>query len=414
MGRFNLKKYIHDQQSRGYSESQIKEFLKKYGYTPEQIKKAIEKHGFFNNFRKKPVNQKLRTTVQTYLTRGYTKDAIRGSLENYYSSSDIENAIDSLSPHQIRHVFDVSNKVFILLAIISIIIAASIFFIIKSDAPPKLMDYRLELEGTKIIPGEKLEFKNIFVNMGSKRKYDIQIDYKVTNYRSGEVLIAKGETIEVSSVVTSERNFIIPDDAEYGKYKIEGILRYGDDIATSYELFDITESIDDPTIPLPAESCIDGIQNQDETGIDCGGICNPCAIQKPSCYDGIKNQNEENIDCGGVCNTCNNPITVPDNEEILAKVKALGNINEDESKRLCTEVDDTKLKDDCRLELAQIFEKNEYCDDITREALGNVCYMHFVQLGDYSVCEKITDVYIRKSCESLKQIQVIMGNQTTS
>ena len=49
------------------------------------------------------------------------------------------------------------------------------------------------------------------------------------------------------------------------------------------------------------ETCIDGIQNQDETGVDCGGVCQACV----SCSDGIMNGNETGVDCGGDCpNTC--------------------------------------------------------------------------------------------------------------
>ncbi|MDI3543768.1 MAG: hypothetical protein PWQ28_49 [Candidatus Woesearchaeota archaeon] len=50
----------------------------------------------------------------------------------------------------------------------------------------------------------------------------------------------------------------------------------------------------------PCPSCFDGIQNQGEEGIDCGGPCSPC----PSCFDGIQNQGEEGIDCGGPCPPC--------------------------------------------------------------------------------------------------------------
>jgi len=46
--------------------------------------------------------------------------------------------------------------------------------------------------------------------------------------------------------------------------------------------------------------CEDGIMNLGEEGIDCGGPCGPC----PSCDDGIKNQDEEDIDCGGSCEPC--------------------------------------------------------------------------------------------------------------
>ncbi len=47
-------------------------------------------------------------------------------------------------------------------------------------------------------------------------------------------------------------------------------------------------------------NCADGIQNQGEKGVDCGGPCRSCA----TCDDGIKNQNETGIDCGGPCLSC--------------------------------------------------------------------------------------------------------------
>jgi hypothetical protein len=48
-------------------------------------------------------------------------------------------------------------------------------------------------------------------------------------------------------------------------------------------------------------TCNDGIKNQNESDIDCGGICQPC----PTCSDGIKNQDEVAIDCGGIhCDSC--------------------------------------------------------------------------------------------------------------
>ncbi|MGE0793018.1 MAG: hypothetical protein AB7V77_02430 [Candidatus Woesearchaeota archaeon] len=50
----------------------------------------------------------------------------------------------------------------------------------------------------------------------------------------------------------------------------------------------------------PCKNCYDGIQNYGETGIDCGGLCDPC----PSCSDGIQNYGETGIDCGGNCPPC--------------------------------------------------------------------------------------------------------------
>ncbi len=53
-------------------------------------------------------------------------------------------------------------------------------------------------------------------------------------------------------------------------------------------------------------TCSDGIQNQGEQGVDCGGPCgNICA----SCGDGIMNQGETAVDCGGPCDPCYQRLT---------------------------------------------------------------------------------------------------------
>ncbi len=56
-------------------------------------------------------------------------------------------------------------------------------------------------------------------------------------------------------------------------------------------------------------TCTDGIQNGNETGVDCGGPdCPAC----PTCSDGIQNGNETGVDCGGpdchACQTCSDGI----------------------------------------------------------------------------------------------------------
>lgn len=46
------------------------------------------------------------------------------------------------------------------------------------------------------------------------------------------------------------------------------------------------------------ETCTDGIKNQGESGVDCGGPCPACPA---TCKDNIQNQNEVRPDCGGPC-----------------------------------------------------------------------------------------------------------------
>lgn len=53
-------------------------------------------------------------------------------------------------------------------------------------------------------------------------------------------------------------------------------------------------------------TCNDGVQNGDETGVDCGGSCAPCQTE-PTCNDGVQNGDETGVDCGGSCAPCNEP-----------------------------------------------------------------------------------------------------------
>ncbi|KAH8739746.1 gigantic extracellular protein [Cryptosporidium ryanae] len=64
-------------------------------------------------------------------------------------------------------------------------------------------------------------------------------------------------------------------------------------------------------------TCDDGIQNGDESGIDCGGSCeNHCR----SCFDGVKNGDETGVDCGGTdCRPCN-----PCDNKLIQKIPSLG------------------------------------------------------------------------------------------
>ncbi len=60
------------------------------------------------------------------------------------------------------------------------------------------------------------------------------------------------------------------------------------------------EGVDCGGVCDPCPTCEDEILNQGEEGVDCGGPCSPC----PSCNDGILNQDETDIDCGGKCSLC--------------------------------------------------------------------------------------------------------------
>ena len=57
----------------------------------------------------------------------------------------------------------------------------------------------------------------------------------------------------------------------------------------------------DTGISKPFPDCYDGLQNQDETGIDCGGSCAPCPAKLSAKLDGIPWESAGNVS-GSVAN----------------------------------------------------------------------------------------------------------------
>ena len=56
-------------------------------------------------------------------------------------------------------------------------------------------------------------------------------------------------------------------------------------------------------------TCFNGIQDNLETGVDCGGYCTPCASTS-TCTDGVQNGDETGVDCGGSCPPCGSTATI--------------------------------------------------------------------------------------------------------
>jgi len=72
--------------------------------------------------------------------------------------------------------------------------------------------------------------------------------------------------------------------------------------------------------------------------------------------------------------------------------------------KFCKKITNERTKDNCYKKLAEIIENSLICDEISIDSRRDACYINFVNIGDYSVCDKITNDYLRKSCEALKQI----------
>ncbi len=144
-------------------------------------------------------------------------------------------------------------------------------------------------------PNAGVEFKNVPASNAIKIKYASELSGKLSLFINENDVVdfnfsSTGSWVGTYSTITVAVD--IPEKATVAiKYQI------GD---TAMNIDEVTFINDDPKEP----NCFDGIQNNGETGIDCGGPnCVPC--EQPSCDDGILNNGETRIDCGGPnCDPC--------------------------------------------------------------------------------------------------------------
>jgi hypothetical protein len=70
----------------------------------------------------------------------------------------------------------------------------------------------------------------------------------------------------------------------------------------------------------------------------------------------------------------------------------------------CSSILDDPSKEDCYFDYAVETRDKEMCVKITKDSRRDQCYMDFVTKGDYSVCDKLTNRYLKQSCASMKQL----------
>ncbi|MFH1510863.1 MAG: hypothetical protein ABIF10_04165 [Candidatus Woesearchaeota archaeon] len=401
-------------------------------------------------------NQALVNYIRNAVSSGAAIASIRQKLvQEGYNQAEVDDAIHSAFGTEVRHTINLSKSA---IAAIIIIAAAAglVTMFVTQQAPTKLLDFESLPLKTTVKPGETLSYQVRLLNTGSKNIYDVIVRSEVVNSK-GEVICVKTDTFAVETRTSETMQIEIPNTADPGSYSVRSKAMYpgGEAIST----FDIKVYAE--------ESCNDRVQNQGESGIDCGGPCKPCT----SCNDRRKNYDEEGVDCGGPCETdcCSNNIQDPaedgidcggkckpcscgncdDNnpctedtcegkcvhrqitpccgdgvcekeeacendcsispqekpEQIIEKAQNMATVAPDKAEAMCEALADSQYRDLCLELSAKNSNQSSMCNGIYSTAKRDACYMEFAMQGDYSVCYKVENEYLVRACEQLKYLQ---------
>ncbi len=137
-----------------------------------------------------------------------------------------------------------------------------------------------------------------FTSSSYKEYFEVYIDFNGDNDFSddGEKVFSANGNSTVSG------NVNVPSWAVVGTTRMRVQMQWNNAINNPCATLNYGE-VEDYSVSISGggtPTCNDGIQNGNETGVDCGGSCPPC----PTCNDGIQNQGETGVDCGGPCPAC--------------------------------------------------------------------------------------------------------------
>lgn len=381
------------------------------------------------------VDKVLAAFIKDNLNKGYTIFAIRQHLlEQGYADSAVNEAIDYIYNPVQKHEIHLSKAAMALIIILALLLAATSYFVFfYQQEPAQLLDITLTAKSEKSVqPGSDFNFQYDLTNMGSKRTYDIAMTFELVGRDDKNVIDTYQKTVALETTVSNIETITIPKTAPLGQYFVRATAKYKAQEATSSIGISITQ-------PSLTATCTDGVQNQGETGIDCGGPCKPCE----TCSDSIKDQNEEGIDCGGVCPPCAVQPTTPTtpvtgttqpeeqrpsweildnikqealNDTALAlkdcekqapdiKEKCLLNLEDMTGNRdYCNDISLTSRKDSCISVSASKNNQSDFCKDIVSDSMRDQCYMNFILNTDdpQYLCEELINPSLKRACEGLR------------
>ncbi|MBU0628591.1 MAG: hypothetical protein KKC75_05345 [Nanoarchaeota archaeon] len=410
------------------------------------------------------VQNSLVNYIREQIRAGYDINTIKAYLLKYgYNETQVNEAIQyAYPPTEVKHVAHFSKTTIAIAAAVVcslLIISGALFIYLKpGNVPSQLLDLKTEIVGSSVNIGDKLRFTVELVNLGKELRYDVQLRYEVYNLKD-EIITSKGETIALQTKASSSVGIELPDVGE-GSYYVKTTASYSGGSARATSRFSVVKpsssvpTTTNPTIPAvpttpstpstPSKKCPFSCDDSNACTTDyCNDgtsyLCRHDMIY-PCCGNGICEDNENYERCLADCEapkgqeeTMFEGKTIWEKIDIIKdiakrdKASALrycreieqitykydcltnvGGVTGDES--ICSEIDDDIEKDDCYKDVAKESKRSEVCANIVKESKSDQCYMDFATKGDYSVCDKVVNKYLKQSCDSLKQLAEMRAN----
>jgi len=350
--------------------------------------------------------------VRRLLQQGYDAGTIRTTLINAgYSPTDVNYAMQLAGAPVERRI---NTKTLIAAFLILLVLAGGVLMILKLIQPaPVVLSFSANLFSTKISTGQNLAV-NFEIQNPSGRKTNGLIDYKVTG-PEGKIA-SKTESVTTTTRTSVPSTISLPG-ATPGAYTLEATLTYGDKTITKTADFEITEKTEAPTpgetlkektteaAKISQQTCPGGCDDLNFCTTDTclNGECTSTPI-KPCCGNNQCEAGETMSTC--VLDCAERPIG-PD--AIKETAKKLAATDLPKALEACKSMSQRTLVDGCLNIISEASGSKEPCTQVTDSDVRDACYIPFAYKNDFSVCNEITNPYMKNSCQSLAELTNIQA-----
>ena len=151
-------------------------------------------------------------------------------------------------------------------------IVKSLLVIIEAQARKPLFDIIVQVlpQYKNVLKTENVVANITLINVGDLKPVDVELYYAIRDIEGNDLMFGF-ETLAVYDKVFRLKELELPSNISFGAYIFYSKVTYGIETAAAGDVFYVVSE-------KPA-TCFDGIQNQNEKGIDCGGPCKPCKLR---------------------------------------------------------------------------------------------------------------------------------------
>ena len=356
--------------------------------------------------------------INKLLKSGYDAETIRTTLINAgYPLAEINKALTYASKAQTgKKTISLNLKLLLIGISAAILIILLVLGGIKLFTPkPKNIDFRVTAIKTEAFPGDTISFLSELTS-DTDRKEQVLLNYEILNTQTNEVAKTKQDRKQIGKKSSTTIQMTIPITTEPGGYTLNAVMSYK--IKTELQSLRLTvlEPPEENKTILAEESFEEEMLDEE---VKCPETCddfNPCTIDY--CEKGLCKHTPIIPCCGnGVCEEGESILGCPDDcakqkqtpQEIILQAKKIASADPEAAAMLCNKLirpNDIEL---CFSEVAQTSSRSIICENIQTSEDRDSCYMNFALEGDYTVCAKVKNSYLSKSCNSLKRSSTMLA-----